>query len=76
MTATSTTRPSAPQNELYTPGSQVPFTALGADSAGGAADLPESGLTWVLDTPAAGRIDAATGAFTAAKGHVGDVGSA
>lgn len=36
------------------------FTALGADSAGGAADLPESGLTWVLDTPAAGRIDAST----------------
>lgn len=30
----------SPQNELYTPGSRVPFTALGADSAGGAADLP------------------------------------
>ena len=63
----------SPQNELYTPGSQVAFTALGADSAGGAADLPESGLTWVLDTPAAGRIDASTGVFTAAKGYVGDV---
>ena len=63
----------SPQNELYTPGSQVAFTALGADSAGGAADLPESGLTWVLDTPAAGRIDASTGVFTAAKGYVGEV---
>ena len=63
----------SPQNELYTPGSQVAFTALGADSAGGAADLPESGLTWVLDTPAAGRIDASTGVFTAARGYVGEV---
>lgn len=27
----------------------------------------------MLDTPAAGRIDAATGVFTAAKGYVGDV---
>ena len=63
----------SPQNELYTPGSQVAFTALGADSAGGAAALPESGLTWVLDTPAAGRIDASTGVFTAAKGYVGEV---
>ena len=62
-----------PKNEVYTPGSTIEFTAVGADHSGGTADLPETGLTWHLEDASAGTIDAATGVFTAATGFVGDV---
>lgn len=62
----------APNNELYTPGSTVTFTATGVDSSGAAAALPEDGAFALADA-AAGTIDSATGVFTAAEGFTGDV---
>lgn len=41
-----------PNNELYTPGSSVDFSAVGVDSAGMSADLPEDGK-FVLDDASA-----------------------
>ena len=62
----------SPNNQLYTPGSQVQFTATGVDAAGGPADLPTEGLTWKLENFIAGSINE-TGLFTPADGYVGDV---
>ena len=59
-----------PANEVYTPGSTVNFTAVGADKSGGPAPLP-SGLTWTVDA-GYGSINNATGAFTS-NGKTGDV---
>ena len=55
-----------PNNEVYTPGSQVQFEANGVDTAGVAMDLPD-GCTWALaeESKTLGTIDAATGVFTA-----------
>lgn len=55
----------SPVGDVYTPGSAVEFTAVGADKRGGKADLPE-GLTWVLsqDSTQYGVIDAETGVYT------------
>lgn len=62
----------APNNEIYTPGSSVQFTATGVDSAGYSADLPESG-TFALADETTGTIDATTGLFTAAEDYTGEV---
>lgn len=51
-----------PNNEVYTPGSTVPFTAAGVDAAGGRADIP-AGAVWTV-LSGGGRIDA-DGAYTA-----------
>ena len=63
-----------PNNDLYTPGTQIQFAADGVDSAGSAAELPED-LTWSLNAASAamGSIDAATGLFTAAPDATGAV---
>ena len=63
----------APFDELYTPGSQIAFTATGVDSAGYPAQIPD-GLTWTLapDSAAMGSVDAASGVFTS-NGQVGSV---
>ncbi len=62
----------SPNSDIYTPGSKVQFTASGVDAAGGAAPLPESGLSWsVTSGSELGSIDAATGVFTAAEGKTG-----
>lgn len=55
-----------PNNEVYTPGSQIQFEANGVDTAGMAMDLPE-GTTWAVaeNSKDLGTIDAATGLFTA-----------
>lgn len=55
-----------PNNEVYTPGSEVQFEAKGVDSAGAPVELP-SGLEWKLSEESAnlGSIDASTGVFTA-----------
>ena len=55
-----------PNNEVYTPGSQIQFEANGVDTAGVAMDLPD-GCTWALaeESKTLGTIDAATGVFTA-----------
>ena len=63
-----------PNSDIYTPGSKVEFAASGVDSAGGAAALPESGLSWSVQSGSElGSIDAATGVFTAAEGKTGTV---
>lgn len=51
-----------PNNEVYTPGSTVPFTAAGVDAAGVRADIP-AGTVWTV-LSGSGRIDA-DGAYTA-----------
>ena len=55
----------SPVDDVYTPGSEVEFTAIGSDKRGGKADLPE-GLTWALSQDSAhyGVIDAQTGVYT------------
>ena len=63
-----------PRDELYTPGSDVQFSAVGVDRSGGAAALPE-GLVWQLaeDSAALGTIDPTSGLFTAGADSVGVV---
>ena len=51
-----------PNNELYTPDSEVQFTAKAVDTASMAMELPE-GLKWKLEDESFGSIDAATGLF-------------
>ena len=64
----------SPYEEVYTPGSIVRFTASGVDIGGGAAALPESGLSWsVTGGTGLGSIDAATGVFTANADATGKV---
>lgn len=64
----------SPNQEVYTPGSSIAFTAAGADSAGGVADLPDDGLSWeVTEGAGIGSIDAETGVFTALGGKIGSV---
>ena len=52
-----------PNNEVYTPGSTVQFTATGIDAAGGKADIP-AGASWAV-LSGNGHIDA-NGLYTAA----------
>ncbi len=65
----------SPRDEYYTLGSEVEFTATGVDANGGAAPLPENGLTWSLgeNYGDAGYIDEETGVFIAAENYTGDV---
>lgn len=42
----------SPVKQIYTPGSTVEFTAIGADTAGFPCEIPE-GVTWRLDTDSA-----------------------
>lgn len=55
-----------PVNEVYTPGSDVQFKAIGVDKSGGSAPLPED-VTWQLseNSKQYGTIDEKTGKFTA-----------
>ena len=64
----------SPNEEYYTPGSEISFAATGVDSVGVSAPLPED-LTWALtaDSQALGTIDASTGVFTANADAVGVV---
>lgn len=59
-----------PNNEVYTPGSTVQFTATGVDKAGFAAELPASGLTWAVSPAEAGTVQ--NGLLTAASGYTGE----
>lgn len=52
-----------PNNEVYTPGSTVQFTAAGVDAAGGRADIPADAAWTVLS--GSGTINATTGLYTA-----------
>ena len=60
----------SPVNEVYTPGSTVQFTAVGADPSGAPAPLPEN-ASWSVDS-AYGSIDGSTGVFTS-NGSLGEV---
>ena len=59
-----------PVNEVYTPGSTVQFTAVGADPSGAPASLPEN-ASWSVDS-AYGSIGGSTGVFTS-NGSLGEV---
>ena len=59
-----------PVNEVYTPGSTVQFTAVGADPSGAPAPLPEN-ASWSVDS-AYGSIGGSTGVFTS-TGKTGEV---
>lgn len=64
----------SPNQEVYTPGSTIKFTAQGADSAGGPASMPESGLSWeVTEGMEIGTIDQVSGVFTAKADKEGTV---
>ncbi len=60
----------SPVNEVYTPGSTVQFTAVGADPSGAPASLPEN-ASWSVDSDY-GSIDGSTGVFTS-NGSLGEV---
>ena len=59
-----------PVNEVYTPGSTVQFTAVGADPSGAPAPLPEN-VSWSVDSTY-GSIGGSTGVFTS-NGSLGEV---
>lgn len=59
-----------PNNEVYTPGSTVPFTAAGVDAAGGRADIPADAVWTVISGN--GTIDA-NGLLNTAADTCGEV---
>lgn len=61
----------SPNNTIYTPNSQIQFSAIGVDKNGGEAPLPEN-VTWTVADTKSGTIDA-NGLFTPAKNYKGDV---
>lgn len=61
----------SPNNTVYTPNSQIQFSAIGVDKNGGEAALPEN-VTWTVADTKSGTIDA-NGLFTPAKNYKGDV---
>lgn len=61
----------SPNNEIYTPGSEINFTAQGTDKSGAVAELPD-GLTWKVNNTELGTIDN-SGTFKAAEGKTGAV---
>lgn len=52
-----------PSEKSFTPNSIINFKAKGRDLAGASANLPESGLQWVLSDNSFGAIDGKTGVF-------------
>ena len=60
----------SPSNEIYTPGTEIQFSANGVDSGGCVVDMPE-GLSYALseESAALGSIDAKTGLFKAGSGE-------
>lgn len=61
----------SPNNTIYTPNSQIQFSAIGVDKNGGHAELPGN-VTWAVADAKSGTIDA-NGLFTPAKNYKGDV---
>ena len=61
----------SPNNTIYTPNSQIRFSAIGVDKNGGEAALPEN-MAWTVADAKSGTIDA-NGLFTPAKNYKGDV---
>ena len=61
----------SPNNTVYTPNSQVRFSAIGVDKNGGHAELPDN-VSWSVTDSKCGTIDA-NGLFTPAKNYKGEV---
>ena len=58
-------------SKYYTPNSEVKFKAVGVDSSGSTATLPETGLSWNINDDSFGKIND-DGVFTS-TGKLGDV---
>lgn len=61
----------SPNNTIYTPNSQIQFSAIGVDKNGGHAELPGN-VSWSVTDSKCGNIDA-DGLFTPAKNYKGEV---
>lgn len=61
----------SPNNTVYTPNSQIRFSAIGVDKNGGHAELPDN-VSWSVTDSKCGTIDA-DGLFTPAKNYKGGV---
>ena len=61
----------SPNNTVYTPNSQIQFSAIGVDKNGGHAELPDK-VSWSVTDSKCGTIDA-SGLFTPAKNYKGEV---
>lgn len=61
----------SPNNTIYTPNSQIRFSAIGVDKNGGHAELPDN-MSWSVTDSKCGTIDA-DGLFTPAKNYKGEV---
>lgn len=61
----------SPNNTIYTPNSQIRFSAIGVDKNGGHAELPDN-VSWSVTDSKCGSIDA-DGLFTPAKNYKGEV---
>lgn len=61
----------SPNNTVYTPNSQIQFSAIGVDKNGGHAELPDN-VSWSVTDSKCGTIDA-NGLFTSAKNYKGEV---
>lgn len=61
----------SPNNTVYTPNSQIRFSAIGVDKNGGHAELPDN-VSWSVTDSKCGTIDA-NGLFTSAKNYKGEV---
>ena len=61
----------SPNNTIYTPNSQIRFSAIGVDKNGGHAELPDN-VSWSVTDSKCGTIDA-NGLFTPAKNYKGEV---
>lgn len=61
----------SPNNTVYTPNSQIRFSAIGVDKNGGHAELPDN-VSWSVTDSKYGSIDA-DGLFTPAKNYKGEV---
>lgn len=61
----------SPNNTIYTPNSQIQFSAIGVDKNGGHAELPDN-VSWSVTDSKCGSIDA-DGLFTPAKNYKGEV---
>ena len=62
----------SPNNTIYTPNSQIQFSAIGVDKNGGHAELPDDNVSWSVTDSKCGTIDA-NGLFTPAKNYKGEV---
>lgn len=62
----------SPNNTVYTPNSQIQFSAIGVDKNGGHAELPDDNVSWSVTDSKCGTIDA-DGLFTPAKNYKGEV---